>query len=103
MNEITAPIIAITLVLLSVFVPVAFIPGIIGRIVPAVCRRGLGLDDHLGDQRADAVAGAVRGVPVAEPWAQARPDRLCAARHRPGARWLCADRPQDRPASRFSA
>src|SRR5690606_8332279 len=27
MNEITAPIIAITLVLLSVFVPVAFIPG----------------------------------------------------------------------------
>ena len=32
MREITAPIIAITLVLLSVFVPVAFIPGIIGRL-----------------------------------------------------------------------
>jgi hydrophobe/amphiphile efflux-1 (HAE1) family protein len=30
MNEITAPIIAITLVLLSVFVPVAFIPGLSG-------------------------------------------------------------------------
>src|SRR3712207_9319323 len=30
MREITAPIIAITLVLLSVFVPVAFIPGLSG-------------------------------------------------------------------------
>ncbi len=32
MREITAPIIAITLVLLSVFVPVAFIPGIAGEL-----------------------------------------------------------------------
>jgi HAE1 family hydrophobic/amphiphilic exporter-1 len=32
MNEITAPIIAITMVLLSVFVPVAFIPGISGEL-----------------------------------------------------------------------
>jgi HAE1 family hydrophobic/amphiphilic exporter-1 len=32
MNEITGPIIAITLVLLSVFVPVAFIPGIAGQL-----------------------------------------------------------------------
>ena len=32
MNEITAPIIAITLVLLSVFVPVAFIPGLSGEL-----------------------------------------------------------------------
>src|SRR5580692_7977804 len=32
MREITAPIIAITLVLLSVFVPVAFIPGISGQL-----------------------------------------------------------------------
>jgi HAE1 family hydrophobic/amphiphilic exporter-1 len=32
MAQITAPIIAITLVLLSVFVPVAFIPGIVGRL-----------------------------------------------------------------------
>ena len=30
MGQITAPIIAITLVLLSVFVPVAFVPGITG-------------------------------------------------------------------------
>ena len=32
MAEITGPIIAITLVLLSVFVPVAFIPGISGQL-----------------------------------------------------------------------
>ena len=32
MNEITGPVIATTLVLLSVFVPVAFIPGITGRM-----------------------------------------------------------------------
>ena len=32
MGEITAPIIAITLVLLSVFVPVAFIPGVSGQL-----------------------------------------------------------------------
>src|SRR5260370_13604039 len=32
MIEITAPIIAITLVLLSVFVPIAFIPGISGTL-----------------------------------------------------------------------
>src|SRR4029078_13464711 len=32
MGEITAPIIAITMVLLSVFVPVGFIPGITGEL-----------------------------------------------------------------------
>ena len=32
MGEITGPIVAITLVLLSVFVPVAFIPGISGQL-----------------------------------------------------------------------
>ena len=32
MRGITAPIVAITLVLLSVFVPVAFIPGVAGRL-----------------------------------------------------------------------
>ncbi len=32
MSEITAPIVAITLVLLSVFVPTAFIPGIVGQL-----------------------------------------------------------------------
>ena len=35
------------------------------RAVPAVRGGGVGVDDHLGDQRADAVAGALRGVPAA--------------------------------------
>ena len=51
--QITAPIIAITLVLLSVFVPVAFIPGHLGPALPAVRGGGRGLDGDLGDQRAD--------------------------------------------------
>ena len=50
--------------LLSVFVPVAFIPGISGHTVPPV----RGDDQHrnadLGDQRADPVAGAVRDLPA---------------------------------------
>ena len=71
MQEITAPIIAITLVLLSVFVPVGVHSRHFGRAVPAVRRRGLGVDGDLGDQRADAVAGALRGVPVQEPRTEA--------------------------------
>jgi hydrophobe/amphiphile efflux-1 (HAE1) family protein len=47
MAEITAPIIAITLVLLSVFVPIAFIPGNFRRAVPAVSRDSLGVDADL--------------------------------------------------------
>jgi hypothetical protein len=43
-----APIIAITLVLLSVFAPVAFIPGIAGELFR-------GVDVPLRDRRADAV------------------------------------------------
>ena len=56
MREITAPIIAITLVLLSVFVPVGFIPGITGELYSAIRRHRFGGDADLGAQRADAVA-----------------------------------------------
>ena len=88
MGQIFAPIIAITLVLLSVFVPVAFIPGISGELFrqfavtvavsmflsainaltlsPALCAR--------------AAAAASRAAP--------RSDRRADARHRPGARRL---------------
>ena len=58
MQEITAPIIAITLVLLSVFVPVAFIPGISGELFRQFAGHRGGVDVPVGDQRADAVAGA---------------------------------------------
>ena len=78
MTEITGPIIAITLVLLSVFVPIAFIPGIAGTVVPPVCGDDQRRDADLGVERADLVAGAVRRV-SAPPRPEARPDGLGAA------------------------
>ncbi|SFV33146.1 efflux RND transporter permease subunit [Hyphomicrobium facile] len=81
MAEITAPIIAITLVLLSVFVPVAFIPGISGELFrqfavtiavsmllsainaltlsPALC--GILLKPHHGPRRG-LIGAAMRGI-----------------------------------------
>ncbi|MBY0561025.1 multidrug efflux RND transporter permease subunit [Hyphomicrobium sp.] len=81
MAEITAPIIAITLVLLSVFVPVAFIPGISGELFrqfavtiavsmllsainaltlsPALC--GILLKPHHGPRRG-IIGAAMRGI-----------------------------------------
>ncbi|CAA2138999.1 efflux RND transporter permease subunit [Hyphomicrobium sp. ghe19] len=81
MTEITAPIIAITLVLLSVFVPVAFIPGISGELFrqfavtiavsmflsainaltlsPALC--GILLKPHHGPRRG-LIGAAMRGI-----------------------------------------
>ncbi len=37
MKDISAPVVAIALILAAVFVPVGFIPGIVGQIVSAVC------------------------------------------------------------------
>ena len=65
MAEITAPIIAITLVLLSVFVPVALHPRDQRRAVPPVRGRRLGVDADLGDQRAHPQPGPVLGAPEA--------------------------------------
>ena len=80
MAQITGPIIAISLVLLSVFVPIAFIPGISGTAVPPVRRHDQRGDADLGDQRADAVAGAVRRVPApSRPPARRRWGWCCAA------------------------
>ena len=67
MAQITAPIIAITLVLLSVFVPIAFIPGISGDAVSAVRGDDQRCHADLGDERADAVAGAVRACSCVTP------------------------------------
>ena len=65
MREITAPILAITLVLLSVFVPIAFIPGISGVLFQQFAVTICIFHADFGAERADAVAGAVRGVPGA--------------------------------------
>src|SRR4029077_19693432 len=62
MAEITAPIIAITLVLLSVFVPVAFVPGISGELFRQFAVTGLGRDVPVRNQRADAFSGPVRRI-----------------------------------------
>ena len=59
--EIIAPIIAITLVLLSVFVPVAFISGISGELFRQFAVTVAVVDVPVGDQCADAFAGALRG------------------------------------------
>ena len=59
MEEITGPIIAITLALSSVFVPCCFIERDHRPVLPPVRGDDRRLDDHLGGQRADddAVAG----------------------------------------------
>ena len=64
MAQVTGPIIAITLVLLSVFVPTAFIPGITGQLYKQFAVAVSVVDGDLGDQRADAVAGAVLAAPA---------------------------------------
>ena len=100
MAQITGPIIAITLVLLSVFVPVAFIPGISGQLFRqfAVTISVAMLISAL--QRADPVAGAVRRLPAASR-ATARPDGLGVAAHRQHPRRLCGDRAP--PGARLAA
>ena len=62
MAEITGPILAITLVLLSVFVPVAFIPRHQRPALSPVRGGGVGRHADLGAQRAHPEPGAVRGA-----------------------------------------
>ena len=62
-------------------------PRPVGHVVPPVRGHHQRRDADLGDQRADPVAGAVRGVPAPSRPA-ARPAGLGAGRHRPGARRL---------------
>ena len=62
MDEVGSAVLAIALVLTAVFVPTAFIPGIIRPVLSPVRADDRGLDDHLGLQLADAFAGAVRAA-----------------------------------------
>ena len=62
MREVSGPIIAIALVLVAVFVPLAFISGLTGPVLQAVRADDRDLDGDLGDQLADAVAGARRAA-----------------------------------------
>ena len=54
MSEVSRPIIAITLVLSAVFIPVAFVPGPHRPVLQAVRADHRGVDHHLGVQLADA-------------------------------------------------
>ena len=56
MKEVTNPIIAIALVLVAVFVPLAFISGLTGQFYLAVRADHRHLDGDLGDQLAHPVA-----------------------------------------------
>jgi len=63
MSEVTGPIIATTAVLMAVFIPVAFIPGVAGRLYNQFALTVAISVRHLGVQFADAQSGAERGVP----------------------------------------
>ena len=58
MSEVTGPIVATTAVLMAVFVPVAFIPGVAGRLYNQFAAHGRDLGRHLGLQFSDPQPGA---------------------------------------------
>ncbi len=94
MQEITAPIIAITLVLLSVFVPVAFIPGISGELFRQFAV-AVSVSMVISAINALTLSPALCAVfLLREPRAEAGHPRLRPARHRQGARRLCLRRAQ---------
>ena len=67
MTEVGGALIAISLVLTAVFVPVALIGGMAGAVLPAVRDHDRLRDAHLLLRLADAVACAVRGDAEAAP------------------------------------
>ena len=88
MAEITGPILAITLVLLSVFVPVAFIPGISGQLFRQFAV-AVSVSMLISALNALTLSPAlVLGALEARP-DQPRPDALCPGRDRQGPRRLC--------------
>ena len=100
MQELFGPIIGITLVLMSVFVPAAFLPGLTGRMYAQFAIVIAATALLSGDQRRDAEADPMRAV-AASPGASWRSatsvPRLRTRLHAAGA-WLCvADRPYGAP------
>ena len=62
MKEVSGPVIGIALILSSVFLPVAFMGGIQGRLNNQFARDDRDLGADLGLQRVDAFAGAFRAA-----------------------------------------
>ena len=87
MAEITGPILAITLVLLSVFVPVAFIPGISGQLFRQFAV-AVSVSMLISALNALTLSPALCSVLLKRGQRRAASDALCARRHRQGARWL---------------
>ena len=85
MDEVSGPVIAIGLVLTAVFVPCAFITGIVGQFFRQFALDDRRVDDHLGVQLADAQPGP-GGAPAAAQAegraTQRAPDRGVRARRR---------------------
>ena len=98
MGEITGAIVAITLVLLSVFVPVAFIPGISGQLFQQFAV-AVSVSMVLSAINALTLTpGALRHPAEAAPRAEARAARLGLAADRRDPRRLRRRRHGDRPA-----
>ena len=96
MGEITAPIIAITLVLLSVFVPVAFIPGISGELFRqfAVAVSVSMVISAVNALTLSPASAPSCSRPATAPGAD---PSGTSSRHRPRPRRLCGGRPTARP------
>ena len=89
MAEVTGPIIATTAVLMAVFVPVAFIPGVTGTALQSVRADGRDLGRHFGLQLADAQSGLERGFPASPAAERFRAVPLVQCRIRAAVAWLC--------------
>ena len=92
MAEITAPIIAITLVLLSVFVPIAFIPGLSGELFRQFAVT-ISASMVISAINALTLSPALCALFLRHTGPKRGPIMLRAARHRQGARRLCRGRP----------
>ena len=92
MQELFGPIIGITLVLMSVFVPAAFLPGLTGQHVRAVRHRHRRHRVALGDQRRDAEADAMRAVAASPGAGGAAQHPVPRASTEPTRRWSMAMR-----------
>ena len=65
MDELIGPVIGITLVLMSVFIPAAFLPGLTGQLFRQFALVIAATALHQRDQRADPEADAMRAVAAA--------------------------------------
>ena len=86
MAEVTGAVIATSLVLIAVFVPVAFFPGTTGKHLPAVLAHDRLQRRALGVQRAHADAGALGAAPPRGGPPAGRPQEHLLPRVRPGLR-----------------